>query len=78
MKQGIGFRETNCGKGASAMQPTHTMLPLTKEEIDEFAQGCALIFSLGGGPPMPYLDRLLYTAKLGAEFVKQTSSTYPK
>lgn len=45
--------------------------PLTKEEIDQMEQAVNIIF--GGCAPMPYFDRLCYTARLGAEFVKQTS-----
>lgn len=49
------------------------MEPLTKEEIDQMEHAVTLILSIGSNtPPLPYFDRLCYTARLGAEFVKQT------
>ena len=45
--------------------------PLTKAEIAEFELACSIIFSCG--KPMPGLDRLIYTARIGAEFIEQTS-----
>ena len=51
--------------------PTIAMTPLTKEEIDAYEQFMHLACDV---PLQVSIHRLFYTARLGAEFVKQTQA----